>query len=471
MNLTEHDQTRIANPARPIIEGLAIGFFSLVAMSVCIYFIYVRALSALQEEIKEGLTRNVSAIATTIDGDLHKQFRSKSQKNDPEYMDYLKKLEAIRQASKYVRYLYTNILVDGKVYFIANPSPQNDNDGDGKPDEAPQLMEPYPDAGEGLLTALREKKATVDREPYTDKWGTFYSAYAPFFDSDGNFEGTIGMDLELAGFNERLEPIKVSTKRAFIAALALAVLFGTAVWFFRRLSAQLLDSRIKMTIQLIEARKTSQEAMALTCSYLQNISRVVREGLRDDRNSETLYGFMADLDRYAILKTATGDGELKNFQTEEFMGQLCCPIEPVYEKRHIVLKTNFDPNVPAMLLGDPDKLLNMLSTLLLSDIFLVDNGNAFLSIKLGKEELHRVELHIGLIFTWTGMDMADIDELFEPFSSKPYPLELQREKLKLATIREMIRTLDGAVQASLLPDATLSITFNAWFRKFKEARG
>ena len=126
MNLTEQDQTRIAHPLRPVFEGLAIGLFSLIAMSICIYFIYVRALDALQEEIKEGLVRNVSAVATTIDGDLHKKFRSPSQKNDPEYIDYLKKLESIRQASKYVRYLYTNILVDGRVYFIANPSPQND---------------------------------------------------------------------------------------------------------------------------------------------------------------------------------------------------------------------------------------------------------------------------------------------------------------------------------------------------------
>ncbi|MFZ3044586.1 MAG: hypothetical protein WA151_01625 [Desulfatirhabdiaceae bacterium] len=456
---------------RPVFEGLAIGFFSLVAMSICIYFIYVRALYALQEEIKEGLIRNVSAVATTIDGDLHKNFRSPSQKNDPEYTDYLKKLEAIRQASKYVRYLYTNILVDEKVHFIANPSPQNDNDGDGKPDEAPQLMEPYPDAGEALLTALREKKASVDRDPYTDKWGTFYSAYAPFFDSKGNFEGTIGMDLELAGFNERLEPIKVSTKRAFIAALALAVLFGTAVWFFRRLAVQLLDSRMKMTIQLIEARKISQEAVALTCNYLQNISRVAQKGLYGVQNSEPLYGYMEDLDKYGNMKIATGEGELVNFQIDEMNRQLRCLIQPVYEKRHITVKTIFDPGIPGTLLGDPDRLLDMLSTILLSAFFLVDNENTSLTVRLGKEELHRVELNFELIYTRTKIDPEDLDELFEPFSSKPYTLEIQREKLKLATIQETIRTLGGAVQSSLSPDATLTIIFNAWFRKFREARG
>ncbi len=47
MNLTEQDQTRIAHPLRPVFEGLAIGLFSLIAMSICIYFIYVRALSKI----------------------------------------------------------------------------------------------------------------------------------------------------------------------------------------------------------------------------------------------------------------------------------------------------------------------------------------------------------------------------------------------------------------------------------------
>lgn len=471
MNLAEQDQPRIAHPLRPVFEGLAIGLFSLIAMSICIYFIYFRALDALQEEIKEGLIRNVSAVATTIDGDLHKKFRSPSQKNDPEYIEYLKKLESIRQASKYVRYLYTNILVDGKVYFIANPSPQNDNDGDGQPDEAPQLMEPYPEAGGALMKVLLEKEAAIDREPYTDKWGTFYSAYAPFFDSNGNFEGTIGMDLELAGFNERLEPIKVSTKRAFIVALALAVLFGTTVWFFRRLAVQLIDSRMKMMIQLIEAKKISKDAVALTCSYLHNISDVAKNSLSGVRDTELLYDFMVELDTYGDLKTTTSDGVLVNFQTEEFMSQLIRQIESAYEKRHSTFNSIFDPAIPDSLLGDPDRLRDMLSTLLLSDILVADQQTTSLSIRLGKEELNRIELDLELTYTGTGISQEDLEGFFDPFPSTPCTLKLQQAKLKLATVREMIRTLGGMPHVSLSPDTNLNIKFNAWFRKFEEAQG
>lgn len=471
MNLVEQDQTQITHPLRPIFEGLAIGLFSLVAMSVCIYFIYIRALDALQEEIKEGLVRNVSAIATTIDGDSHKKFRSPSQKNDPEYIDYLKKLESIRQASKYVKYLYTNILVDGEVYFIANPSPQNDNDGDGELDEAPQLMEPYPEAGGALMEALLEKKASVDWDPYTDKWGTFYSAYAPFYDSSGKFEGTIGMDLELAGFNQRLEPIKVSTKRAFIVALALAVLFGTAVWFFRRLTVQLIESRMKTMIKLIEAEKISQDAVALTCRYLHNISDVAKNNLVGVQNTEPLYNFMVELDTYGNMKTTTSDGVLINFETEEFMSQLLRQVEPVYKKRQITFKPNFDPAIPDTLLGDQGRLLDMLSMLLFSDLLVADHQTTSLSITLGMEELDRVELDIKLVYTGTEINQNDLDGLFEPFQSTPCILKLQQAKLRLATVREMIRTLGGSPHVSISPGANLNINFNVWFRKFEEVEG
>ncbi|MGD9971957.1 MAG: SpoIIE family protein phosphatase [Desulfatirhabdiaceae bacterium] len=234
--------------ARPIQEAILTGILCLIALGVSIHYIHNRALLALQEEIKAGLARNVSAAATTIDGDIHRNFLSKSQKEDPEYIGFIKKMEDIRQASKNVRYIYTNIMVDGKIFFIANPSPQNDADGDGKPDEAPQLMDPYPDAGEALMEALTEKRLAVDKLPYTDKWGTFYSAYAPFYDHKGEFVGTLGMDLELLDFENRTWPILRATIIAAIVGSLLSLVCALQVWFFRR-------KQLKYEMQLANTNK------------------------------------------------------------------------------------------------------------------------------------------------------------------------------------------------------------------------
>lgn len=202
------------------------------SLGISIYYIHYRALNALVGEIKDGLISNVSASATTLNGDIHKKFRSKEQKKNPDYIAFLKKMEKIRHASKNIRYMYTNIIENGIVYFIANPSPQNDNDGDGMPDEAPQLMEPYKDPGEALLRALKEQITAVDREPYTDIWGTFISAYAPFYDSKGNFAGTLGMDLELKDYKDRIYPIKKATIIASIIGCIFSVFGGLLIFIF-----------------------------------------------------------------------------------------------------------------------------------------------------------------------------------------------------------------------------------------------
>ncbi|NCW34271.1 MAG: histidine kinase, partial [Betaproteobacteria bacterium] len=188
---------------KPAIEGILFTLAWLTLTNITIYFIYVRAVEAVKEQIREGLLRNVSAAATLIDGDQHKLFTSKAFKNDQGYINLITRLERVRKASRDVKYAYTNIIKGDKVYFIANGSPQADNDKDGRPDEAPQLMDPYPDAGLALRDALRFQKPTVDKEPYTDAWGTFYSAYAPFKDSKGKFVGTLGMDLELVTLKAR----------------------------------------------------------------------------------------------------------------------------------------------------------------------------------------------------------------------------------------------------------------------------
>jgi len=194
MTETQPRRSALANPA---VQGVLFTLAWLAVTNVTIYFIYLRAVAAVKEEIRDGLLRNVSVAATSIDGDQHKQFTSKAYRQNPAYLAFIKHMEKLRTASTDVRYLYTNILKDGKVYFIANGSPQNDNDKDGKPDEAPALMDPYPDAGKALREALRLQKPAVDQEPYTDVWGpgngpgTAYPATAPQADRSGGAAGSV----------------------------------------------------------------------------------------------------------------------------------------------------------------------------------------------------------------------------------------------------------------------------------------
>lgn len=448
----------------PLAEGISIFAISLITMSVCIYFIYARSLNALQEEIKEGLVRTVSSAATTINGDLHKKFRSMAQKHDPEYVEFLKKLEAIRVASKHVRYLYTNIMVNGKIYFIANPSPQNDNDGDGKPDEAPQLMDPYPDAGEALKKALTNKTTEVDMQPYTDIWGTFYSAYAPFYTRNGDFVGTMGMDLELKGFNERLEPVKISTKRAYIAAIVLAILSGTAVWIFRSITLKLFISKDKTSIKLKNIQEALDSKESVFFHKLSTLTAIIRDNIKQ-KDLNTASGTQKNADavginiflekvlNYANNKINNPDKiNNANLSVKELLRDVLLSPDLVPQKVNITY--SIDDKLPLIISGDEKWLKKILLLFLTSRTILNRESKITIEIKLRDEALQTLKMDIDFSFDSINIDQTEFEQMFDSFSIKDTYVRKQIEYLDFTVLYDEIINAGGSVM--IIPRKTES---------------
>ena len=127
--LNSRKQRRILQ--NPALQGVLFAVAWLLVTNVTIYFIYLRSVEAVKGEIRDGLLRNVSMAATTLDGDTHNKFTAETQPNDPVYLNFIARMEMIRRASSDVRYMYTNTSKNGKIYFVANGAPQDDNDNDG----------------------------------------------------------------------------------------------------------------------------------------------------------------------------------------------------------------------------------------------------------------------------------------------------------------------------------------------------
>lgn len=227
------------SPSRAaLVEALFASLIFIGLLGFSTYMVYHKSINALEQEIKIGLLSNVRAAASTLSGDEHQNITAHTERDDPLYRQLAVQLERIRQASQDVRYIYTTILDQDKVRFVVNPSPQNDNDGDGIPDLPPALMQVYDNAPSELVAALREHKTGVSDQPYRDEWGVFISAYAPFYDRQGTFRGVLAMDLELSRFYQRLEALNQVFRKAIITILFLGLVVGLAVWWMRRSSQQ-----------------------------------------------------------------------------------------------------------------------------------------------------------------------------------------------------------------------------------------
>ena len=74
--------------------------------------------------------------------------------------------------------------------------------------------------------------AAADETPYSDAWGSFYSAYSPVFDSQGKVAGIVAVDFSAEWFNQQLATLTRTT--IIVAFLALLVGGGIAIAIIAR---------------------------------------------------------------------------------------------------------------------------------------------------------------------------------------------------------------------------------------------
>ena len=216
----------------PLKEALLVGGTIFLVTFFVSYFIYHHALNAQRGEIKEGLIRAALIVASSLDGDVHKQFVDPKQETGELYLSFIKPLQTALDQDKDIAFVYTAIMRGDKVHFIVDPTPPGDNDGDGVDDKA-HIMEVYEDPPSEIVAALKQQKIQVTQAPYTDKWGSFMSAYVPFNDSQGNFVGVFGIDITADNYFTRLAPMLRATVRAMVAGFFVSFLVAALVWFMR----------------------------------------------------------------------------------------------------------------------------------------------------------------------------------------------------------------------------------------------
>lgn len=117
------------------------------------------------------------------------------------------------------------------------------------------------EAGKGI--------ATVDSVAAADRWGKFYSAYSPVFDSQGRVAGIIGVDFDAAWYDQQVRRLSVTvtliTLLTVLAGAAVIMLItGRTRKRFRSLSDELsvLSRDVDELTQVITSTPGYQASMA-----------------------------------------------------------------------------------------------------------------------------------------------------------------------------------------------------------------
>ncbi|MGH8264672.1 MAG: hypothetical protein ACRET4_14430, partial [Steroidobacteraceae bacterium] len=209
---------------RPLLHGLLAGAAVLAISSLGLFYLWHSARNAQLDAVRTELVQLARVAAAQVDGDLHRKIRSQAQAGSFEHLKAIAPLVRFHRATSDIIYVYTAILVDRQIYFVLGTDYLYHVEGDNLPPDP--IMLAYNTADPALRRALERHEPAVNDEPVREQLRSYMSAYAPFFDSKGNFVGVVGIDMWTRDFDIRLAAIWRAGLGAFAAVALLSLLAG-----------------------------------------------------------------------------------------------------------------------------------------------------------------------------------------------------------------------------------------------------
>ncbi len=212
--------------------AIAFSLLAVLISSFLVLTLYVHFRGRLRRDLRQRLHDVVAVAATHLDGDAHATLTRTDQEGNPTYVRLKGMLQQIRDQATDVHFVYTwRRNPDGRLIFVV--------DAETDPNEISHLGDVYDSAEPMVLARLATlDRVMVEERPYTDKWGAWLSGYAPFYRSDGQMEGILGMDVSAANVRAHERQFLWTGLAVLAATVPLVVVLG--FWFGQSLAAPIV---------------------------------------------------------------------------------------------------------------------------------------------------------------------------------------------------------------------------------------
>ncbi len=191
---------------------LVFGILLLVATTALGVVVLNQSMSAMKTLINKNMLDVVKSAAESLDGDALGAL-TEDDVDGPAFRDVEDRLLAF-QRSVDIHFIYAVKQVgEDEFVFTVDPDPVDPGEFGEQIVTTPALMQ----AGKGT--------PTVDSEPAADRWGNFYSAYCPVYDSSGGVAGIVGVDFDATWYDGQVR--EYTTSIAIVTTVS--TLFGAAI--------------------------------------------------------------------------------------------------------------------------------------------------------------------------------------------------------------------------------------------------
>ena len=207
------NENKVRMSKRNFITALALLLLTNILMGITLTTMAQRS---LQKQIEQRMLDVANTASAMLDGDALKTV-SPNDKDSEEYKKAYNTLHTFKDniELEYIYALYP--MGDDKYTFGIDPDEED-------PGEFGELVEATP----ALKNAARGK-ADVDKHPHSDDWGRFYSAYSPFFDSEGNVVGIVAVDFDADWYDDTMDDKRAATIIITMVALTIGIVLSFVI--------------------------------------------------------------------------------------------------------------------------------------------------------------------------------------------------------------------------------------------------
>jgi signal transduction histidine kinase len=363
----------------------------------------------------------------------HESIHSDTPADDPAYLDLIARQKRLQEINRgVVADIYTfRINPAGETYLVVDAETDYDHNGriDGDRESRTAIGEVFGTAGDAERRAMAGEPSFAD-EIYTDRWGTWVSAYAPIWGPQGEVDAILGVDFPAEQWVARISAARWE-------GCALAGIVATVVLCFG------VVSRVRQASmeRLREAALRAEEGVRAKTQFLANISHEIRTpmtailGYADLLLDPTL----SEADRLAAMSTIKRAGDhllsivndlldLSKLEAERLAVE-CIDVSPVSlladveslmrpraEGKGLSLTTEFAGPMPRTISSDPLRLRQILLNLVGNAIKFTEHGSVRVVARLATAVVDRAPL-LAVEVADTGIGMTDdqVARLFHAF--------------------------------------------------------
>jgi signal transduction histidine kinase len=420
---------------RPRLNGLLAGLLLFLLTGAILLNFHLNMARQAENTMRNSMRRAALACALTVDPEAHAALTDAAQQDTPTYTkacDLLQKAKDAMEEPEKFRFVYTCVTRGGEVFFVLDPTPQGDADGDGVDDKA-HLMQPYPEASPELIATLNTGEVTVMKDPMSDRWGTFLSAYAPVTDASGKLIAAAGVDMDLAFYQGEIRNIRLATLTAALGALVVSIIAGYGVWYHERR----LASNITRLEEATEAAQSADQAKSRFLATMSHEIRTPMNGVigmtelllttpltaaqRDyaetiQTSGEGLLAVLNDILDFSKIEAGSLALDSKPVRVEQLVAEIVKLFGPQADAKGVHLTANVSGDTPAVILTDPGRFRQILMNLVSNAVKFSRSGSVSVGVAADRMANGRPGIRFTVTDTGIGISQEQQARLFQPFS-------------------------------------------------------